>query len=276
MTDRPRFQYSLRSLLVVVTAAAVVMAVLKMLGGTRSAILISVSTYGLFLMGLYLFGRRWPRTLTVCLAITIIAPMAMHVFLAFDPTNAIVARILLFGGYSFLSVTIVVLMLAAICGWAAYIFHHCRQRSESDDTPSPLDHPFAEYLRLAAILWASPYTLLGFLLGLLGLCTGGKVRRRARVIEFYGGSVKWLLQKFFGGQGAMAFTLGHTVLGQTEAALDITRQHELVHVRQFERWGLFMGPAYLGCSLVLWLTGRRAYRDNPFERQAFQQASEEA
>jgi hypothetical protein len=30
-----------------------------------------------------------------------------------------------------------------------------------------------------------------------------------------------------------------------------------------------MGPAYLGCSLVLRLTGRRAYRDNPFERQAY-------
>ena len=29
--------------------------------------------------------------------------------------------------------------------------------------------------------------------------------------------------------------------------------------------------AYLGCSLVLWLTGRRPYRDNPFERQAFEQ-----
>jgi hypothetical protein len=51
----------------------------------------------------------------------------------------------------------------------------------------------------------------------------------------------------------MAFTLGHTVLGQTDAALDVFRKHEMVHVRQFERWGPFMGPAYLGCSLVLWL-----------------------
>ena len=30
----------------------------------------------------------------------------------------------------------------------------------------------------------------------------------------------------------MAFTLGHTVFGQTDAALDISRDHELVHVRQ--------------------------------------------
>jgi hypothetical protein len=63
-------------------------------------------------------------------------------------------------------------------------------------------------------------------------------------------------------------TLGHTILGRTDAALDIARAHELVHVRQFERWGPLMGPAYLLCSLVLWLARRDPYRDNPFERQA--------
>jgi hypothetical protein len=129
-------------------------------------------------------------------------------------------------------------------------------------------------LRLLAMLWASPYTLLGLFLGLIGLCTGGRVRIRVPVVEFYGGGVQWLLQRFFFGKGAMAFTLGHTVLGQTDATLDASRDHELVHVRQFERWGLLMGPAYLGCSLVLWLMGRRPYRDNPFERQAFAQTGD--
>ena len=57
---------------------------------------------------------------------------------------------------------------------------------------------------------------------------------------------------------------------QTDAALDISRDHEMVHVRQFERWGPLMGPAYLGCSFVLWLMHRRPYRDNPFERQAYE------
>ncbi len=125
-------------------------------------------------------------------------------------------------------------------------------------------------LRLLAIIWASPYTLLGLLLGVVGLCTGGTVRVRGRVIEFQGGFVKWLLQRFFFGEGALALTLGHTVLGQTDAALDISRNHELVHVRQFERWGPLMGPAYLGCSLILWLMRRRPYRDNPFEREAYE------
>jgi hypothetical protein len=125
-------------------------------------------------------------------------------------------------------------------------------------------------LLLFAIFWASPYSLLGLLLGVAGLCTGGSVQIRGRVIEFYGGGVRWLLQQFFCGEGAMALTLGHTVLGQTDAALDISRDHERVHVRQYERWGPLMVPAYLGCSLVLWLAGRRPYRDNPFERQAYE------
>ncbi len=53
-------------------------------------------------------------------------------------------------------------------------------------------------IRLLAILWASPYTLLGLLLGFIGLCTGGHARIRGRVVEFYGGGVKWLLHRFHG------------------------------------------------------------------------------
>ena len=36
---------------------------------------------------------------------------------------------------------------------------------------------------------------------------------------------------------------------QTDAALDISRDHEMVHVRQFERWGPLMGLAHLWVSL---------------------------
>ena len=124
-------------------------------------------------------------------------------------------------------------------------------------------------LRLLAMLWASPYTLLGLVLGAIGLSTGGRARLRGRGVEFYGGGVTWLLRRFFFGKGATALTLGHTILGQTAATLDAVREHEMVHVRQFERWGPLMGPAYLGCSLALWLMRRRPYRDNPFEREAF-------
>ena len=129
--------------------------------------------------------------------------------------------------------------------------------------------------RLVATLWASPYTLLGLVLGMIGLTTSGHARVRGGVVEFYGGGVKWLLRRLPLGQSTLALTLGHTILGQTDAALDVSRDHEMVHVRQFERWGPLMGPAYLGCSLVLWLIGRRPYRDNPFEQEAYGQEGSE-
>ena len=64
-----------------------------------------------------------------------------------------------------------------------------------------------------------------------------------------------------------------TILGQ--AALGISHVHEMVHVRQFEQWGPLMRPAYLGCSLVLWLMNRRPYRENPFERETFEEGGGE-
>jgi len=123
------------------------------------------------------------------------------------------------------------------------------------------------------IAWASPASLLGLLAGVLGLATGGHMRRRGRVIECYGGFVEWLLARMFPRPlGALAMTLGHVVLGRNEAALDITRQHELVHVEQYERWGPLFIPAYLLCSLVLWLRGRDGYLENPFEVEAYRRA----
>jgi hypothetical protein len=79
------------------------------------------------------------------------------------------------------------------------------------------------------------------------------VRFRGGVVEFYDGGVKWLLQRFPLAEGAMAFTLGHTVSGQTDAALEISHFHEMVHVRQFERWGPLMGwwlPDLLNVALA--------------------------
>lgn len=116
-------------------------------------------------------------------------------------------------------------------------------------------------------LWASPGTLIGLTVGLLGLCTGGGIRRVRHTLEFHGGFVKWFLEHT--PVGANAMTLGHVIIGRTPAALDITREHEWVHVRQYERWGPLFIPAYLGCSFGLWLARREAYHNNPFEREAF-------
>jgi hypothetical protein len=121
---------------------------------------------------------------------------------------------------------------------------------------------------LFGIVWASPWTLFGLFIGALTLATGGRAQHRSRVLEFHGGAAAWLLRRL--PVRPFAMTLGHVVLGETAAALDISRSHELVHVRQYERWGPLFVPAYLGYSLVLWLRGKDAYHDNPFEREAFE------
>lgn len=120
------------------------------------------------------------------------------------------------------------------------------------------------------VLWAGPASLLGLLLAAAALASGGGVRKRGRVLEVYGGLASRFLESFPNGPAAM--TLGHAVIGRSVAALDITRRHELVHVRQYERWGPAFIPAYLVCSLWLWLAGRDAYRDNPFEVEAFRES----
>jgi hypothetical protein len=125
--------------------------------------------------------------------------------------------------------------------------------------------------RFLGMLWASPYSLVGLSIGGAALCTGGRVRVVGHVLEFSGGAARWFLSRLPDGDSIAAMTLGHTILGQTEAALDLSRSHELVHVRQYERWGPFFGPAYVLCSLALWIRGKDRYRDNPFERQAFRE-----
>ena len=124
------------------------------------------------------------------------------------------------------------------------------------------------------MLWAVPWTFLGICMGVVGLLTGGGMQRVGRVLEFHGGLLTWLLTRAPIAGGACALTLGHTVLARTAGDLDRTRRHELVHVAQYERWGLLFVPAYLGCSAWLWLRGRDPYWDNPFEREAYREEFE--
>jgi len=125
---------------------------------------------------------------------------------------------------------------------------------------------------ILAILWASPWTAFGLLNGGLGLLTGGHAQRTGRVLEFWGGWVTVYLRIFPLVSGASAVAFGHTILGRSRAALEASREHELVHVRQYERWGPLFVPAYLLCWVVLWLRGKSPYLDNPFEREAFERA----
>jgi hypothetical protein len=130
-------------------------------------------------------------------------------------------------------------------------------------------------LVVLGVLWASPWTLFGVALGLLGVATGGKAQRVGRVIEFHGGVLPRLLARAPFVAGAAAITFGHTVLGRTPDDLDFCRSHELIHVRQYERWGPLFIPAYLLCSLFLILRGRHPYWENPFEREAYEKEKQE-
>ncbi len=128
-------------------------------------------------------------------------------------------------------------------------------------------------LVVLALLWASPWTLFGLSIGLLTLVLGGRVQRTGRVIEFWGAGPAFFLKTFPLIQGASAVTFGHTVLARDEICLRWAREHELVHVRQYERWGPMFVPAYLLCWGVLWFKGKHPYFDNPFEREAFEESN---
>ena len=124
-------------------------------------------------------------------------------------------------------------------------------------------------LLLLKNLWAAPWALLGLCCGGLSLATGGSVQRVGRVLEFHGGLLPRLLSHVPIVGGAAAMTLGHVVIGRTQAILDHCREHELVHVRQYERWGPLFIPANFACSIWLMLQRRDPYLENPFEREAY-------
>lgn len=123
-------------------------------------------------------------------------------------------------------------------------------------------------------LWASPNTIVGLAWVLLVCLTGGGCRIHTGVIEVQGGWAKPLLQHLpMVKNGALAITLGHVVVAQTQAALDVTRNHERVHVKQYERWGPMFTPAYILAGLWQRAQGNDPYRDNPFEVEAYGKAN---
>lgn len=105
--------------------------------------------------------------------------------------------------------------------------------------------------------------------GVVMLVFGGHVQRVQGVAEFHGGRLGRLFASLPHPYCFAAITFGHVILGTDPEQLRAARRHEHVHVRQYERWGVFMLPAYAVSSLWQVLHGRRAYRDNAFEREAY-------
>jgi hypothetical protein len=124
-------------------------------------------------------------------------------------------------------------------------------------------------LRVVMYLWALPVTLIGLLVVLVARSSGGVQQRVDGVVEAAGGWPARVLRHGFPFSGSVAaITLGHVVVGVSLAALDSTRAHERVHVRQFERWGVLMMVLYPLAGLAAALRGGNPYIDNVFEREA--------
>lgn len=124
-------------------------------------------------------------------------------------------------------------------------------------------------MRAIKYLWAAPYTLLGVALGTLALALGGSLRVQGGVMEFVGGALGRRLERLPSPLAFSAVTLGHVIIAADRSALTQLRQHEHVHVRQYETWGVLFVPAYLVSSLFQLARGRDPYRENHFERQAY-------
>jgi len=121
-------------------------------------------------------------------------------------------------------------------------------------------------------MWAAPNTVLGLLLVPAAIWRGHAAAVDG-VLEVHGPLLAWLLTHVtLVPGGASAITLGHVVLGRDHRALESTRAHERVHVRQCETWGPLFVPAYLVASLWAVLRGRHPYLHNWFEVEAYRMA----
>jgi hypothetical protein len=124
--------------------------------------------------------------------------------------------------------------------------------------------------RLFAYLWSFPNTLIGLVVAALFLAMGAQARRAGPAMEVHGGRLGQMLRNSSCSFGAI--TLGHVIIGTCPAELERCRAHEHVHMAQCERWGPFFIPAYLLSSLWQLARGRRMYRDNAFEKEAYEKA----
>jgi hypothetical protein len=134
--------------------------------------------------------------------------------------------------------------------------------------PGPLGRRVAAWIpprpatplgRLTVVLWSSPLSLVGVLLAVLaGRRPRWDTRHGCLVVDDIRGPSAAALRLV----GADANTIGHVILSRHRRSPDQLLAHEAVHVRQGERLGPLLFPAYV------WLAARYGYRDHPLERAA--------
>jgi hypothetical protein len=119
--------------------------------------------------------------------------------------------------------------------------------------------PRTRHGRVAAALWAGPFTLVGVVLGALG---GVRPRWDAAHGCLVVAGVRGPSGAALATVGADANTIGQTVLSRRPDPSPVLLAHESAHVRQTERLGPLLLPVYV------WLAARHGYRDHPLERAA--------
>lgn len=133
-------------------------------------------------------------------------------------------------------------------------------------------HPFVQRPlfwigSLLGIVWASPLTAAGLLVGVPVVLFRGHmqlVRGHTLALLVRGPVADFLLRRHpFGAMNAMA--IGHVVIAEKDGLSSRVLIHELAHVRQAARWGIFFPFAYLASSAWAALRGRDAYWHNRFE-----------
>ena len=123
-------------------------------------------------------------------------------------------------------------------------------------------------LQVIKYVWVFPVTFLGLCIAGLTAITGGSVRCVSGAIEANGGFAEWVIRRILRTK-VSCMTVGHVIIGLHPDGLALARAHEHVHIEQYEKWGVFFIPLYIGSSLLAWSQGKHRYRDNVFEREAY-------
>ena len=136
------------------------------------------------------------------------------------------------------------------------------------DCPRTLQPSAGIVLGFLKYAWAFPVTFLGLIAVGLTAISGGSVRVVAGVVEAWGGFATWLIRDGLRNR-VSAMTVGHVIIGMDGERIGDAREHEHVHIRQYERWGILFIPLYAASSILAWSRGGHYYRDNVFEREAY-------
>ena len=114
-------------------------------------------------------------------------------------------------------------------------------------------------------IWASPASAIGVFAACFASLVGAEIKSVAGVLEVSLAPRGTLLCKAVVCLPFAAITFGHIVIARSAQEQAALRQHERVHVAQYELWGPIFLVAYPLESLFQLLSGRHPYQDNRFE-----------